>query len=41
MLTFILGMIAGAAIIMLTPPEYEDRLRQGIINLWKNFTSKG
>lgn len=38
---FWLGLVVGAAIIMLTPPEYEDRLRVGIITQWQKFTKKG
>lgn len=38
---FILGMVAGAVIVALIPPEYEDRLRLGIISLWQKATKKG
>lgn len=38
---FWIGVLVGAVIVALIPPEYEDRLRVGIINTWKNFTKKG
>jgi len=37
----IIGMVAGGLIVALIPPEYEDRLRVGIINQWKKVTKKG
>ena len=40
-MTFIFGMIAGAAVIMLLPPKYEDWLRQWIITQWQKVTKKG
>lgn len=41
MIENLLWMAAGAAIIMLLPPKYEDWLRLSIINLWQKFTKKG
>lgn len=41
MLTFILGALAGAFIIMMLPPEKEDWLRQWFITQWQNITKKG
>jgi len=41
MLLIIVGILIGATIVMLTPPEYEDWLRQWIINQWKKVTNKG
>jgi hypothetical protein len=38
---FWLGILVGAAIVMMVPPEYEDRLRLWIINQWQKFTKKG
>jgi len=38
---FWLGLVAGALIVALIPPEYEDRLRVGIINQWQKVTKKG
>lgn len=40
-MTFVFGVVAGAALIMLTPPKYEDWLRQFIVNQWKKITKKG
>lgn len=39
-MTFIFGILVGAAIIMLLPPRYEDWLRQWIITKWQNITKK-
>lgn len=33
--------VAGALIVMLVPPQYEDQLRLKIINLWQKVTKKG
>jgi len=41
MTTFIFGMVVGGVIVALIPPEYEDRLRVGIINQWQKVTKKG
>lgn len=41
MIIFIIGFVAGAVVIALTPPEYEDRLRLWIINNWQKVTKKG
>lgn len=41
MFMFIVGLVLGAAIVAMTPPEVEDRLRLWIINKWQNFTKKG
>jgi hypothetical protein len=35
------GFAAGAAVIMLLPPEKEDWLRQWIITQWQKVTKKG
>jgi hypothetical protein len=40
-MSFVLGVLAGAALIMLIPPKYEDWLRQFIVNQWKKITKKG
>jgi hypothetical protein len=40
-MTFTLGFLAGAVVIMLLPPKYEDWLRQFIINQWQKVTKKG
>lgn len=40
-MSFFLGMLVGAAVIMLLPPKYEDWLRQWIITQWQNVTKKG
>ena len=41
MLMFVVGFLVGAAAVALTPPEYEDWLRQWIINQWQKVTKKG
>jgi hypothetical protein len=41
MMNLIIGMIAGAVIIMLLPPKYEDWLRQWIITQWQKLTKRG
>ena len=43
---FTLGMlvgafVAGVVLVMLVPPQYEDWLRQWIINKWQKLTKKG
>lgn len=38
---FVIGFLVGAVVVALIPPEYEDRLRLGIITLWKKLTKKG
>jgi hypothetical protein len=45
-MTFTLGMVvvaavAGALIVMLVPPKYEDWLRGWIITQWQKVTKKG
>ena len=40
-MSFIFGFVVGAVVVALIPPEYEDRLRVGIINQWKKVTKKG
>lgn len=45
-MTFTLGMLVGAAaagalIVMLVPPKYEDWLRGWIITQWQKVTKKG
>lgn len=37
----LLYFLLGAAVIMLLPPKYEDRLRLFIINQWQKITKKG
>lgn len=39
--TVVGAFIAGVVLVMLVPPEYEDWLRQWIINQWKKLTKKG
>jgi hypothetical protein len=39
-MSFWIGLLAGAAIIMLLPPKYEDWLRQQIITQWQKVTKK-
>jgi hypothetical protein len=34
-------MVAGALIVMLVPPKYEDWLRNWIITNWQKVTKKG
>jgi hypothetical protein len=41
MLEALLWMAVGAAIVMLTPPKYEDQLRLWIINQWQKLTQRG
>ena len=38
---FVIGFIAGAVVVALTPPKYEDALRVWIINKWQKITKKG
>lgn len=38
---FWIGILVGAVIVALIPPEYEDRLRLFIINQWQKITKKG
>lgn len=45
-MTFTLGMLvgafaAGAVLVMMVPPEYEDRLRLWILSQWQKLTKKG
>lgn len=42
-MAFTLGMligafVAGMVLVMLVPPEYEDWLRQWIVNQWQKLT---
>ena len=41
MMNFVFGMVVGALIVAMTPPEIEDKLRLWIINQWQKFTKKG
>jgi hypothetical protein len=40
-MSFVLGMVVGAAVVMLLPPEQVGRFRQQIISMWQKFTKKG
>ena len=40
-MAFALGFVVGAVVVALIPPEYEDRLRVGIINQWQKVTKRG
>jgi hypothetical protein len=40
-MSFVGGMVVGAAIIMLLPPKYEDWLRTWIVSQWQKLTKKG
>ena len=40
-MSFVLGVLVGAVVIMLLPPKYEDWLRQFIVTQWKKVTKKG
>ena len=40
MLMFIVGFLAGAVVIAMVPPEYEDRLRQAILTKWQKLTER-
>jgi hypothetical protein len=37
----VVAAVAGALIVMLVPPKYEDWLRGWIITQWQKVTKKG
>lgn len=39
--TIVGALVAGALIVMLVPPKYEDQLRLQIIKFWQKITKKG
>lgn len=40
-MSFWIGVVVGAAVVAMIPPEYEDRLRSWIITQWQKITKKG
>lgn len=38
---FFIGMLVGAGLILLLPPERVSSLREWIINQWQKVTKKG
>lgn len=41
MFVFLMGFLAGAVVVALTPAAYEDRLRLFLIDQWQKVTKKG
>lgn len=35
------GFFMGMGLVMMIPPEYEDRLRGWIVKQWQKITKKG